>query len=241
MNRVWISLILAVTSCGGLNPDRAQSQEMTVLRKAPAGTSWSVKIERPAAGKTKEEVPPVESVDGVARKPIPVPVASSFVMKNGRNGVSLGAVTYSDGTQEAFYVANGLLLTKASNSDKIAAVAPSNNDLFSMKVAGFPGTAWITPLYEKGMQVRGEQECHYFLYDVPPGDPERPAMKIEAWIQKNGYPLEIVIHGEVIYRFGPVTSFDQDIPLPGVYTNVIAKKTKQRAALDLIRKANAKQ
>ncbi|HSI82839.1 MAG TPA: hypothetical protein VK970_03590, partial [Candidatus Methylacidiphilales bacterium] len=73
-----------------------------------AGTSWTVTISR--AKKQPAEARPADQ-EAAAEEKVDMPVLLS--VQTGRNGISLGKITYKSGKTESFYAANGKVLVTA--------------------------------------------------------------------------------------------------------------------------------
>jgi hypothetical protein len=229
---IWAVLIAAANGAanGQLLPDA------TCVALPPSGTSWSVLVEHPDLGKGK----PVAQ-EGAEKKEAPAAVPVRLSVTAGRNGVSARRVTYSDGTTESFYLVQGLIFTKASNTGKIFALRADADDLTSLKTAAFPGTGWISKQYETAPGERAGRECFHYVYDVPEGDPERPPGKMEAWIQKkNLFPVEISVTmgTQMVFRFEEPVPSAQEVSLPAEYQEAFEAGLKRSAALESIRRAN---
>lgn len=212
--------------------------DTTCVKQPPTGSSWSVEIVYQSdAIKEKESKSPTEKKDGgEEHKP------TKLWVKTGRNGITKCEVFYDDGNKEESFVAKGMLFVKAGNSGKIYTVPARPDDLFSLKTGFFPGTAWITPDYEKESEKKNERECRHYVYSEMIGDVPRPNMKLEAWIRKDTrYPLEVQLgteEGATIYRFSDVIPYSEDVLLPKELQETMTQKQAARLALDKIRKAN---
>jgi hypothetical protein len=157
-------------------------------------------------------------------------------LKCGRNGVVAGTILYSDKHQEEFYAANGILMQQATNSKRVVTmpVKTSEADLFSLRVASYPGVAWVSKRNYVGREKKDGVECLHFADSYLD-------LKMEAWIRdEDRQPVEVHA-GDWIYRFSPVDTYDGDISLSQKFQAAATEQQTKRAALDILRKINERQ
>lgn len=229
-------LVLLVLGISSLCSVQAAPPSPPLVALPPAGTTWNVTLEYPDAkkDKPKDAVPPSRG----QALPVQLTVAAGY------NGISKGEITYDDKTKETFYIAAGFLFVKASNTGAIFAVSPEDSDLRSLKTAGFPATKWITLAYFVGTAKLNEQPCAHYIYDIPEGNPELPAGKMEAFIQEGTrFPVQIAFNSDtkLIMTFSQPAPFNQEITLPRELQDILDKRRAQSSALDQIRRINQAQ
>ena len=189
MNKPSLTLSLLLI-CGSLLAQSDTRPSPPFVRVPPPGSAWFVDIEDTSLPKKKDaSSAPDASKNG--GRPISLPVRLSF--KAGRNGVTMGTILYSDGRQEEYYVTNGFLFQKTSNSETVLVlpVKDSEMDPASLRVGSFPGVGWLSKENYKGTQKKKDADIWYFTHTEYFGQSHEPGPKLEAWIRaEDRHPIE---------------------------------------------------
>lgn len=238
--------IFCLFSLFAILPLFARAQTSEVSFPGP-GTTWTAKVSRTdpdKRGKNKAESTTGVPKEGGPSKPgqdKPVDL-ERLEIKAGTNNVIVGTIYSSDGSKEVFYIANFYLLQKASNSDRIMTlpVSTSEQDPGSLKVSRFPGLAWVSSSNYRGDVTKQGVECkHYTHQEIVPGF---PPINFEAWVRKSdGHPVICNINSEIFFSYGEVAPYLEPVALPDNFKPALAKRDRERAALDAIRRANERQ
>ena len=238
-------IIMALVLVGvlPLNFSQAGPPVAPFVKKPQPGSAWVVEIDY--FGGTKKKPAAEDKGKTPAIKPAEEPVTVTPIrlsMKSGKNRVTNGTVFYSNGTSETFYVTAGTVLSKASNSGRIIArgVKASESDYFSLRVEYFPGVTWINRDTYVRTEERNGVECWRFSFQEVSGG-GTPGTKLDAWVRTSDrHPLEVHID-EVVYRFGEVVPFDENIQLPAEFDTTMERRRIEQAALELIRNPRQRQ